>query len=57
MKKPELIEKISPVLVKEELSSIEIIAMTTIGVIALIAGLLLINNKKNVEVGNKVLTE
>lgn len=57
MKKPELIEKISPVLVKEELSSIEIIAMTTIGVIALIAGLLLIKNKKNVEVGNKVLTE
>ncbi len=57
MKKPELLENLLPVLVKEKLSATELATMTIVGVIAFVAGLLLMNNKKKVEEENKVLTE
>lgn len=57
MKKPELLENLLPVLVKEKLSFAELATMTIIGVIAFVAGLLLMNNKKKVVEENKVLTE
>lgn len=57
MKKQELLENLLPVLVKEKLSATELATMTIVGVIAFVAGFLLMNNKKKVEEENKVLTE
>lgn len=46
MKKPEVIEKLIPFLVKEELSLTEYIIMVVVGIICTAAGLLLLNRKK-----------
>lgn len=57
MKKPEILEQMLPILVKEDLSIIEVILIVALGIIGVTVGLLLLNKKKMVKVENKVLTE
>ena len=57
MKKPEILEQMLPILVKEDLSIIEVILIVSLGIIGVTVGLILLNKKKMVKVENKVLTE
>ncbi len=57
MKKPEILEQMLPILVKEDLSIIEVILIVSLGIIGVTVGILLLNKKKMVKVENKVLTE
>ncbi len=57
MKKPEILEQMLPIIVKEDLSIIEVILIVSLGIIGVTVGILLLNKKKMVKVENKVLTE
>lgn len=47
MKKPEVFERLLPILVKEDLSVIELMIVVVLGIVCMAAGFLLINKKKS----------